>query len=154
MDVGLNLENETVQEAGPETPLCVEPGVPVGDALRLLREHRRGSLLVCREGRLAGIFTERDALRLLAAGTDLSAPIETVMSRAPVTVTARDSLSTAIARMSENGYRRLPIVDDQGQPLGVLDAAGIVHWLVEHFPKAVYNLPPISSPAVKDREGP
>ncbi len=154
MDIGLNLENETVEQAGPQGPLCVGPEVSVREVLGLLREHRRGSLLVCRDGRLAGIFTERDALRLMAATADLDVPIEGVMTPDPVTVAANDPLSTAIARMSENGYRRLPIVDEHGRPVGVLDAAGIVHWLVQHFPAAVYNLPPVPQPATKEREGP
>lgn len=154
MDIGLNLQTETVQQAGPEQPLCVGPEVPVRGVLELLREQRRGSLLVCREGRLEGIFTERDALRLLAAGADLDVPIREAMTPGPVTVGAHDPLATAIARMSENGYRRLPIVDGQGRPLGLLDAAGIVHWLVEHFPEAVYNLPPVPAPPVGEREGP
>jgi hypothetical protein len=32
--------------------------------------------------------------------------------------------------------------------------AGVVHWLVQHFPSAVYNLPPVSNPATQEREGP
>ena len=39
------------------------------------------------------------------------------------------------------------------RPTGVLDVAGVVHWLVQHFPSAVYNLPPVSNPATQEREG-
>lgn len=154
MDIGLNLATETVGAAGLREPFCVEPNVSVRQALGLLRNARRGSVLVCRDERLVGIFTERDALRLLAAEADLDVPIERVMTPKPVYLGPGDTLSTAVARMSANGYRRLPIVDADGRPVGLLSARAIVHWLVQHFPEAVYNLPPVSKPATQQREGP
>ena len=44
--------------------------------------------------------------------------------------------------MEKGGYRNLPVVDDAGRPVGILSVMRIVHYLVEHFPVAVYNLPP------------
>ena len=44
--------------------------------------------------------------------------------------------------MAEGGYRHLPIVDQDQKPTGVLAVHGIVHYLVDHFPETVYNLPP------------
>jgi len=154
MDIGQNLNTEPVQHAGPLAPLCVESHTPIREVLMLLKEQERGALLVCRDGVLAGIFTERDVLFLLARDEDLDAPIECRMTPNPVTVRADDSVRTALVRMSANGYRRLPIVDDDNRPVGIVDVAGIVHWLVEHFPKAVYNLPPVARPATQEREGP
>ena len=60
----------------------------------------------------------------------------------PRTVRQGDSVALAIRQMAENSYRRLPVVDDDGRPVGLVDVEGIVHFLVQHFPKAVYNLPP------------
>jgi CBS domain-containing protein len=154
MDIGLNLNVEAIQEAEDHPPLCVDPGASVRGTLELLKVQGEGSVLICRDGRLAGIFTERDALRMLAGGDDLDVPVGQVMTRDPVTLRPGDTLATAISLMSTNGYRRLPVVDSEGRPLGMVMAAGIVHWLVEHFPKAVYNLPPVSNPATREREGP
>jgi hypothetical protein len=47
----------------------------------------------------------------------------------------------------------LPIVDDDGKPTGVVAVHGIVHYLVDHFPETVYNLPPDPNAAPKAREG-
>jgi CBS domain-containing protein len=85
---------------------------------------------------------------------ELDGPIEAVMVSSPVTLSVEDTIGTAILRMSSGGYRRLPIVDRQGRAMGVLQVSGIVHYLVEHFPKMVYNLPPVPHPAMHDREGP
>ncbi len=154
MDIGYNLNTESIQHADPLPPLCVDPETPIREVLVLLKQRRRGELLVCRGGVLMGIFTERDFLRLMARREDLDAPVEQVMTRDPVTIRAEDSVGQAVSSMSAHGYRRLPIVDAEGRPTGLVNIAGIVHWLVQHFPQAVYNLPPVPNPTTQEREGP
>ena len=63
------------------------------------------------------------------------------MTPEPVTVHPKDPIATAIRRMEEGGYRHLPVVVD-GKAVGVLSVKRVVHYLVEHFPAMVYNLPP------------
>ena len=154
MDIELKLTTDEVSQAGPVEPLCLEPHVSIRETLRRMKERRMGSVLVCRNGVLAGIFTERDALRILAAHENLDAPIESVMIRDPVSIKADATVATAVLRMSSGGYRRLPIVDADGRPTGLIEVAGIMHYLVEHFPKTVYNLPPTPHPVSHEREGP
>ncbi len=158
MDVELSLTTQLIDEAPIAEPLTVGPETPVRDVLRRLQELRTGSVLVCRDDRLVGIFTERDALQLMArACRDGSAvfdePIETVMVSSPVTLTQQASIASAIRKMADGGYRRLPVVDGEGRPQGMLTVSGIVHFLVEHFPETVYNLPPDPKPAPQEREG-
>jgi CBS domain-containing protein len=157
VDHQLHLQ-EKVELAHLEPSVCVQPGASIREVLGLLKRQSAGSCLVCApgaggRGKLVGIFTERDALKLLAASSDLDRPIETVMSRDPATARATDTVASAIEKMSRGGYRRLPVVDAQGQPVGVVGVAGIVHFLVEHFPQTVYNLPPKPNPAMPEREG-
>jgi len=154
MNIGSDLRTETVLQANPIPPVRIQAELPVRAALELLRDIGRSAVLVCDGERLVGIFTERDALRILASEGDIDAPIKDVMARDPVTVRETDSVGTAIRKMSTNGYRRLPIVDGQGRPTGLLDVSGVIHWLVDHFPSAVYNLPPVAKPAMHQREGP
>ena len=54
--------------------------------------------------------------------------------------------------MEEGGYRHLPVVDERG-PVGVLSVKRIVHYLVEHFPTTVYNLPPDPAVVPQQAEG-
>jgi CBS domain-containing protein len=148
-----NLTTETVDQLKLATPVVVTPDSSVRESLRRLKEQGAGSLLVCRDGVLVGIFTERDAMRLLAEGADLDVPIERVMVHNPATVEVGDTVATAIRKMATGGYRRLPIVDAQGRVVGKINVTGIVHYLVEHFPKAVYNLPPSPQPVMLERDG-
>lgn len=153
MDIRLNLNTEQVERARPSAPCCVQPSATIREAIALLQRDPSGSTLICRDEKLIGIFTERDALRLMAEPPDWGAAIETVMTANPVTLSHNDSVGEAIQRMSSGHYRHLPIVDSNGRPLGMLKAAAIMHYLVEHFPKAVYNQPPVAHVAMQQREG-
>jgi CBS domain-containing protein len=145
--------HEAVETAHLEQPLCVEPTTPLRQALGLLKQQATGSCLVCAQGKLVGIFTERDATKLLAEAGNLDRPIETVMTRGPQTARSTDTVASAIEKMSRGGYRRLPVVDGQGKPVGLVSVAGIIHFLVQHFPQTVYNLPPNPNPVMPEREG-
>lgn len=166
VDIETNLTEETVAQAAPADPVCVEPSVTVGQVLERLKEQSAGSILICRDGALVGIFTERDALRLMARAANdssgegdaawrqtLAAPIESVMVRSPATIGAKATVADAIQKMSAGGYRRLPIIDDRDRPVGMVQTSGIVHYLVQHFPKAIYNQPPVAHHVMQQREG-
>jgi CBS domain-containing protein len=109
--------------------------------------------MVCRDMKLLGIFTERDALRLLADGANLDQPVAAVMVRDPVTLRTDETVGKAIGLMAAGGCRRLPVVDAHGRVTGVLKVSGILRYLVEHFPKTVYTLPPAPHHKTVQREG-
>lgn len=153
MDFQLHLETETVDHCYPAKPLCAAPDDSIRTVLRLLREARTGAAMICVEGKLLGIFTERDALKVRADGTSLDAPVSSVMVRNPTTLHKTDTVSKAIGLMSAGGFRRLPIVDDDGKVTGLLKVSGILHYLVEHFPRVVYTLPPTPHYKLGEREG-
>jgi CBS domain-containing protein len=134
-------------------PFCVEPDTTVRATLDLLKSKSAGSAMICRNGVLVGIFTERDALRLMAQGSNLDVPIESAMVPNPVTVKTTDTVAAAVRKMASGGYRRLPVLDEHGKLVGKISVPAIMHFLVEHFPKAVYNLPPQPQPATTERHG-
>jgi CBS domain-containing protein len=153
MDFELNLNTDTVEETHPGKPLCVEPQATIGEVFELLKAERTGSVMICRHGVLVGVFTERDALKLMATECDFHAPIATVMTPRPVTVHMHETISSAINRMASGGYRRLPMVNDSGKPIGVVKVSGILRFLVEHFPRAIYTLPPEPKHTMTERDG-
>ena len=135
-----------------EVPV-LEAGDTVDDAASEMRSHSHGSALVCEKGRLTGVFTERDLLRFIAAGRAMNSPISTAMTANPKTIRPDDTLLTVIGLMDQGGYRRLPVVDAAGAPAGIVDVKSVVHFLVEHFPAAVYNQASHAHQTAKDREG-
>jgi CBS domain-containing protein len=154
MDLAKNLKIDSVSRLRPTPPRQVRPQQTVADAVRLMRQERVGCLLVCQGKQLVGILTERDLLRrVLAVGKPLTLPVAECMTPYPVVVHPKDSIGTAVRHMEEGGYRHLPVVDEHGRPVGVLSVKRIVHYLVEHFPGTVYNLPPDPDSVPQEREG-
>jgi len=144
LELARNLMVDSVSRLRPAPALRLGPEQTVAEAVELMQAHRVGCALVCRADRLLGIFTERDlARRVLACGLPLSTPLLAVMTPDPVTVHPKDSIASALRRfLLPGGYRHLPVVDDHGRPMGVLSVKRVVHYLGEHFPATVYNLPP------------
>lgn len=116
-------------------PICVSPQATVRDVVRLLQERGAGCVVITDQGRLVGIFTERDVLRRVApfgkAAADL--PVGEMMTPHPVSLRPEDSILFAMNRMHEGGYRHVPLVDDQNIPVGIISVRTLVDYLVEHF---------------------
>lgn len=143
MELARNLKVESVARLHPTAPRQVDAASTVAETVELMRREGVGCLLVVKDAKLIGIFTERDLLsRVLAPGKPLDRPIQDVMTPDPVTVEPKDSIRTAVKRMQGGNYRHLPVVDDANRPVGILSAKRIVHYLVEHFPNTIYNQPP------------
>lgn len=118
----------------------LSPSDSVAKAIESMRSVSHGCALVCDgRGRLVGILTERDVMRRLAEGCPDDEPLEEAMTFQPGTIERTATLLDAIRAMVAGGYRRLPVLDDEGRPTGLLDVKTIVHFLVENFPEAVYN---------------
>jgi CBS domain-containing protein len=88
-----------------------------------------GALAVLERGSLVGIVTERDLVRAIAEGVDLSlATVGEYMTPYPATVTPDTELSEAAEIMLSLGARHLPVVQD-GRPMGMVSARDL---LVDH----------------------
>ena len=93
-------------------------------ACRLMAEKKIGALLLVDDNRIAGIFTERDALnKVLADGLDAdSTRVSLVMVKDPQTIRADKPLAYALQFMADGGFRHVPVVDAYGTPLGMVSA--------------------------------
>jgi CBS domain-containing protein len=153
VDFQLSLDSEGVGSAYPDQTLAATADDSVGDVMQLLKAQRTGAALICDGQKLVGIFTERDALKLMASGVDFKKPVREVMSSEPATLPANATVGEAIRVMAQGGYRHLPVVSDDGKPASVVAVHGIVRYLVDHFPETVYNLPPNPKSVQREREG-
>jgi CBS domain-containing protein len=143
MELSRNLKVDSISRLEPTEPRAIDAGQTVAEAVTVMREENVGCLLITESNRVVGLFTERDLLtRVLEPGKPLDTPIRLCMTANPVTVSPKDSVRTAVKRMQKGGYRHLPVVDEAGRPVGILSARRVVHYVVEHFPSLVFNLPP------------
>jgi len=139
------LLDDTIAVLAPAEPLCLPETATVHDAVRTMLAHRQAGVLITdAQGRLAGIFTERDVLTRVV-GRDLDARRTTlggVMTPDPEALTAGDRVAYAIHCMSVAGYRTIPLIDRERRPIGVVTVSDVVRWLAGLFPEAVLNMRP------------
>jgi CBS domain-containing protein len=96
--------------------LGVAPETPAIEVIRKMKEARLGCALVLDNGKLLGIFTERDVLNKLTgkdAATDQTA-VKHLMSADPETLHETDSVGTALNKMSMGRYRHIPVERSDG----------------------------------------
>jgi CBS domain-containing protein len=111
--------------------VSVAPDDTAADAIRRMVDANVGSVVVLEGSSLAGIFTERDVLRLAAVGTDFAATrIGDVMTASPVTIGPDDDVLAASNVMGQRGVRHVPVaVGDQ--VLGIVGIRDVVRVLLE-----------------------
>lgn len=133
-------------------PIVVDPSTTVFDAVQAMRKHHIGCVLVLSQGKLVGIFTERDVLkRVVFHDEDQSMLVASVMTKNPETLEANQSMAFALNKMCVGGYRHIPIVEPKGKVIGVLSVQDIVAFLVDLFPTGILNLP--TSPSMGIAKG-
>ena len=95
----------------------------IADAARLMKQHAIGALMVVDEGKLVGIFTERDVVfRVIAADKDpKSTRVASAMTPKPRALDASRPLGHALHLMYEGGFRHVPVIED-GKPIGMVSA--------------------------------
>ena len=116
------MERKIVPDVIGQQQLVMLPSsATVREAAICMSERQVGAVLVTRDGALEGIFTERDLLhRVVAPGRDPNGTrLVEVMTKDPDTIEADDYAIEALSRMSERGYRHLPVLDN-GRLVGIV----------------------------------
>lgn len=124
-------------------PVTVSPSDTIGEAIDVMVTRRVGCVLVVHEGRLLGVFSERDVMtRVTHEGFPLDRPVAEVMTPDPAVLSPDDPLVFVLNRMVAGGYRHVPIVDGDQRVVGVISVRSFVEWVVSHLRQEVLNLPP------------
>jgi CBS domain-containing protein len=110
------------------------PDATVTQAAKLMAKRNVGAVMVVEDGRLIGIFTERDAVfRVIAKGRDAqTTPLADVMTDAPQTVDPDKTFGYALLLMHENGFRHLPVIEN-GKPIGIISSRNALDPDLEEF---------------------
>ena len=116
-----------VSDLPPGRLLTVDPDTRVSDVAREMRLKDSDSVAVMSGGRLVGIITERDLVRSIADGVNpTQATAGVIMTAGPATVTMDEDVNVVALKMMRLGIRHLPVVDDDGKPVGILSARDLV----------------------------
>jgi len=114
--------------------LVAPPETSVSAAAKLMAKRRVSAVLVVADGRLVGIFTERDAVyRVIAKGRDArTTSLADVMTPDPNTVTPEESFGYAMLLMHEHGFRHAPVIEND-RPVGIVSARNALDPELEEF---------------------
>ena len=137
--------NERVTVLRTDDYVAVSLHTPLSQAIEAMKRDEGGCVIILDDGRLAGIFTERDLLnKILGENVDPESPIAKWMEPAVETLSPEATVGDAVRLMNERSFRNIPLVRS-GELIGSISVFDIITYLAECYPKTTMNLPP--SPA-------
>jgi CBS domain-containing protein len=112
----------------------VEPDARLSAAIKILGARKIGALLVMDKGRLEGILSERDIVRVLGerGAAVLEEPVSAVMTRKVINCKQSDTVSAIMEMMTLGKFRHLPVVED-GKVVGLISIGDIVKQRVQEY---------------------
>ena len=129
------LAEETVQAIQSQPYVSVPPNATVGEALRKLVALDVACVLVEDEGKLVGVFSERDLLNKVALEYDQvkNQPITDLMTSNPTYIYNTDSSAAALSVMAATGYRHVPVVDLDEKLIGIIGPLRVTTFLQTRY---------------------
>ena len=119
----------------------VSPGTSVYEALEELENNNMGSLVVVENGKLIGIFTERDYARkvILKGRSSKDTQVRDIMTERPIFVTPDATIEECMQLMSSKSFRHLPVLDND-QLVGVISISDLVKFIIREKDFIIENL--------------
>jgi CBS domain-containing protein len=108
--------------------ISVRPGDSVDEAARLLEFYDISGMPVCQDGRVAGVVSEADLIA--KSGSTVSE----VMTSPAVSVTETTTLEEVARLFTKQRIRRVPVVDADGQLVGIVSRRDVLHWAASRVP--------------------
>ncbi len=100
--------------------ITAKEDISIQEAVQILNDKHVGSIIVIdEEEKCRGIFTERDAIRIIAHKFSVEQPISAVMSKHVVAISREASFDEAKSLMLSHNIRHLPVIDDTGKVIGL-----------------------------------
>ena len=148
------LRNDSIRSMGIEAVPSVPASMKLRDVIGVMQKRRTAAVVIADGGRVVGIFTECDVLnRIVGLALNEDLPISDVMTKSPKVLSPDDRIADAVRLMTDLGYRHIPLVDGNNRDVGMISARDIVEFVAQHYPKEVFNLPPVLGQVPRRPEG-
>jgi CBS domain-containing protein len=112
----------------------VEPHAKLSAAIKTLAERKIGAVLVISQGRIEGILSERDIVRVIGerGAAALDEPVSAVMTRKVVSCKQADTVAAIMEMMTSGKFRHLPVVEES-MVVGLISIGDVVKWRVREY---------------------
>lgn len=153
MDRLPNARDQRVSVLQADDYVAVSPFTPLSQAIEAMKNDEGGCVIVSDDGRVAGIFTERDLLtKVLGENADMESPISEWMQPKVETLSPEATIGEAVRLMNERSFRNIPLVKN-GELVGSISVFDIITYLAECYPKETMNLPPLPTQVMDTVDG-
>ena len=107
--------------------ITANPSMTVNEAIKILYEKHIGSVVLVDDNKKCiGIFTERDAIRLVAKNVKLDQPLGNVMTKNVITVLENSSINEVRKMILTHKIRHFPVVNQEDRIVGLLSVRAIL----------------------------
>ena len=134
--------NEILREKEGQPLHEIQQEASVLEAVQMMNDRSIGALIVRRERQMVGIFTERDALRrVVVKQLDPAAVrVADAMTMRVICCTPATSIDEARELMKTRRLRHLPIVDAEGEVVGIVSIGDLNAYLTTHHETTIHYL--------------
>ena len=119
----------------------VEPKATIFEALEIMSEKEIGALLVMEDGKLMGIFSERDYARkvILKGKSSKETPVGELMTKKVFYIGSQKTINDCMAMMTAKRIRHVPVIEDN-QVMGIVTIGDVVNQIISEQEVTINHL--------------
>ena len=119
----------------------VEPKATIFEALEIMSEKEIGALLVMENGKLTGIFSERDYARkvILKGKSSKETPVGELMTKKVFYIDPQKTINDCMAMMTAKRIRHVPVIEDN-QVVGIVTIGDVVNQIISEQEVTINHL--------------
>ena len=119
----------------------VEPKATIFEALEIMSEKEIGALLVMEDGKLTGIFSERDYARkvILKGKSSKETPVGELMTKKVFYIDSQKTINDCMAMMTAKRIRHVPVIEDN-QVMGIITIGDVVNQIISEQEVTINHL--------------
>ena len=145
-----NISTLDIKEA-----ILKEENLSLKSVINSMQSSHSSCILITKKNKITGIFTERDVVTKIV-GKNLNLENEYIsnyMTNDPETLFSNDSIAFALNKMTDGGFRHVPIINPKSKKVFVISMQDIINAIGEFYFDDIINLPPKPLKTIDQREG-
>ena len=152
--VDVLLKEKRIDEIVNPKIVQASPEMTVESAVKLMQDQKSGYIVIAKNKKVVGIFTEVDVVeKILDKNINWASPVSEFMTSQPPVLNIHETVGEAIDMMGTRRLYHIPLLDEKGELVNVISVRTLIRFLAEFYPTEVYNLPPTPHQIMQTEEG-